>query len=102
MDRILAGPGASSALLRGVERMTRLLRPTLGPLPRTVAISPFSRTQPPEILDSAATIARRTIELPDQFADMGAMLIRHLVWRVLEQAGDGTATAAVLACALIR
>lgn len=102
MDRILAGAGASAALLRGVERMTRLLRPTLGPLPRTVAVSPFVRNQPPEILDSAATIARRTIQLPDHFTDMGAMMVRHLVWRVFDQVGDGTATAAVLACALMR
>lgn len=102
MDRILAGDAASTALLRGVERMTRLLRPTLGPLPRTVAVSPFMRTQPPEILDSAATIARRTVQLPDHFADMGAMMLRHMAWRVYEQVGDGTATAAVLACALMR
>jgi chaperonin GroEL len=101
MDRILAGAAATSALLRGVERMTRLLRPTLGPLPRTVAVSPFLRTQPPEILDSAATIARRTVQLPDHFADMGAMMVRHMVWRVFEQVGDGTATAAVLASALM-
>ena len=102
MDRIVAGAAASAALLRGVERMTRLLRPTLGPLPRTVAVSPLIRTQPPEVLDSAATIARRTVQIPDHFADMGAMLVRHIVWRVFEQVGDGTATAAVLACALLR
>ena len=102
MDRILAGAAASTALLRGIERMTRLLRPTLGPLPRTVAVSPFIRTQPPEILDSGATIARRTVQIPDRFVDMGAMMVRHMVWRVFEQVGDGTATAAVLACALMR
>ena len=48
------------------------------------------------ILDSAATIARRTIQLADPFEDMGGMLIRHLAWRVFEQEGDGSATAAVL------
>src|SRR5207248_7762358 len=81
--------------------MTSLLRPTLGPLPRTVAVAHIGGRQPPEILDSAAVIARRTIQLADPFEDMGAMLIRHLAWRVFDRAGDGSATAAVLAQSLI-
>ena len=81
--------------------MTSLLRPTLGPLARTVAIGRLVGSGPPEILDSAATIARRTIQLADPFEDMGGMLIRHLVWRVFEREGDGAATAAVLTQALM-
>src|SRR5437868_9121515 len=81
--------------------MTALLRPTLGPLPRTVAIARIAEyNEPPEILDNAAVIARRTIQLADPFETMGAMLVRHLAWRVFDQAGDGAATAAVLAQAL--
>jgi chaperonin GroEL len=86
-----------------MDRMTRLVAPTLGPLPRTVALTRVtSVNDPPEILDSAAVIARRTIELADPFENMGAMLVRHLAWRVHEGAGDGAATAAVLARALMR
>jgi chaperonin GroEL len=81
--------------------MTGLLRPTLGPLPRTVAVAHLAGTQPPEILDSAAVIARRTIQLANPFEDMGAMLIRHLAWRVFDRVGDGAATAAVLAQSLV-
>jgi chaperonin GroEL len=84
-----------------MDRMTSLLRPTLGPLPRTVAIDRLVGSEPPEILDSAATIARRTIQLADPFEDMGGMLIRHLVWRVFEREGDGGATAAVLTQSLV-
>jgi chaperonin GroEL len=100
--RILYGRPARAALLRGVDRMTSLLRPTLGPLPRTVAISPIMGSQPPEILDNGAVIARRTIQLADPFEDMGGMLVRHLAWRVFDRVGDGSATAAVLAQALVR
>jgi chaperonin GroEL len=99
--RILEGPLARAALLRGIDRMTRLLRPTLGPLPRTVAIERLVGHDPPEILDSAALIARRTLQLADPFEDMGGMLIRHLVWRVFEREGDGAATAAVLTQSLV-
>src|SRR2546425_565598 len=98
---IMHAPAARAALLRGIERMTALLRPTLGPVARTVAISRLDRPGPPEILDSAATIARRTIQLADPFEDMGGMIVRHLVWRVFEREGDGGATAAVLTQSLV-
>jgi chaperonin GroEL len=82
--------------------MSALIAPTLGPVPRTVAIAPIIGHDPPEILDTAATIARRTLELSDPFENPGAMLIRDLVQRVSDDAGDGGATAAVLTQALLR
>jgi chaperonin GroEL len=99
---IVQGPAARAALLRGAGRMAALLRPTLGPVARTVAIGRMIGNDPPEVLDSAATIARRTNQLADPFEDMGAMLIRHVAWRTHDQVGDGSATAAVLAHALLR
>jgi chaperonin GroEL len=102
-SRILAGTAAHLALMRGVDQMAGLLRPTLGPLPRTVAIGRLtSFSLGPEVLDSGAIIARRTLQLADPFEDMGAMLIRHAAWRVYERAGDGSATAGVLAQSLLR
>jgi chaperonin GroEL len=100
--RIVQGPSARAALLRGAERMTALLRPTLGPIARTVAIDRMVGSDPPEVLDSGATIARRTNQLADPFEDMGAMLIRHIAWRAYDEVGDGSATAAVIAHALLR
>jgi chaperonin GroEL len=99
---ILYGDDARAALLRGAGRMTALLRPTLGPLARTVAIGRMIGNDPPEVLDSGATIARRTNQLADAFEDMGAMLIRHVAWRTNDTAGDGSATAAVLAHSMLR
>jgi chaperonin GroEL len=85
-----------------MDQMTALMRPTLGPLGGTVAIAPLGDSGPPEILDSAATIARRTLQLSDPFEDMGAMIVRDLALRVYDRAGDGAATAAVLATAVMR
>jgi chaperonin GroEL len=99
---ILHAPAARDALLRGAELMTALLRPTLGPVARTVAIAPIGDHAAPEVLDSGATIARRTLQLADPFEDMGAMIVRHLVLRMFEQVGDGTVTAAILTHALLR
>jgi chaperonin GroEL len=50
----------------------------------------------PEILDDGGTIVRRIIQVPDRDEDMGAMLVRHVLWDVHESVGDGTATTAVL------
>jgi chaperonin GroEL len=81
---------------RGVNQLAEAVRPTLGPCPRLVAVEHTFRHRTPELLDSAGLITRRIIEIPDRDADVGAMLLRHTLWRVHEEAGDGTATAAVL------
>ncbi len=98
---MLEAPRSRVALLRGMDQMTALLSPTLGPVARTVAIQGISRTSAPEILDSAATIARRTVQLDDPFADMGGMIVRQMVWTVFEEVGDGSATTAVLCRGLV-
>lgn len=100
--RVLGAPGAHVALLRGVETMAALVRPTLGPLARTVAIAGDLPRNAPEILDSAALILRRTIQIGDPFADLGAMLARQLAWSVFTREGDGAATAVALAHDLLR
>ena len=96
-------PRASFDLQQGVDAIANLARATLGPTPRTVAIaSGWSGTRAPEILDDAATISRRIVEIPDAHANMGAMLIRQALWTVHEQVGDGSATTAVIMQALLR
>ena len=100
--RVIFRLQARHALLRGVDQMAKLVRPTLGPVPRNVAIAPIVGTdKSPELLDDAGTILRRIIEMPDKYENMGAMLMRHLAWKVKEEVGDGTATAIVVAQALL-
>ncbi len=83
-------------MLRGVEKVVGAVRPTLGPFPRLVAVAPTMPGRSPELLDDGGIIARRIIQLPDRDEDIGAMYLRHLLWRVREDCGDGTATTAVL------
>lgn len=98
--RILHGDAARASLLHGIETMARLVEPTLGPLSRTVLVGPVTGDRP-EALDSAATIMRRVYQLASASENVGAMLMRHLTWRVYEEVGDGTATAAILARCLL-
>lgn len=99
---IVESPRSRRALLRGIEQMTALISPTLGPVARTVAIAGATGMSAPEVLDNAAVIARRTVELSDPFENMGAMLVRQLAWRVFESVGDGSATAAVICREVVR
>lgn len=94
--RVVFQPGAYRGIQRGINQVVEAVRPTLGPLPRTVAVEQTFRGDMPELLDNGGVIARRIVELPDRDEDVGAMFIRHLLWRLHEKVGDGTATAAVL------
>lgn len=81
---------------RGVNRVVDTLRPTLGPFPRAVAVETAIRARAPELLDSGGEIARRIVDLPEPTENVGAMLVRGMLWRLHERVGDGTVTAAIL------
>jgi chaperonin GroEL len=85
-----------------VATIVSAIAPTLGPLPRAVAVQRPDHAMLPELLDDGATIARRIVALPDEAADPGAMYLRGFLWRLHEEAGDGTATAATLFGALLK
>lgn len=78
----------------GIDAIANLLAATLGPKSGYVV-----HTRPNnelEILDDAAIIARRILGLQNPRNNVGAMMMRHLVWRVGSETGDGGAIAAVL------
>lgn len=81
---------------RGINQIAAAIRPTLGPRPRIVAIQRILDQRMPEMLDNGGVIAQRIIQLPGWDEDVGAMFIRDMLWRLHDQVGDGTATAAVL------
>ena len=93
---IVFQPRTYSSLRAGVNLIAAMVRPTLGPFPRAVAVSRAMRTDAPEILDDGAVIARRMIALGNRSQDVGAMLIRNAMWQMREQAGDGATTMAVM------
>lgn len=97
---VLTKPRAGQSLKSGFDQLARLLSLTLGPT-QGVILSHKPETTTLELLDDAATIARRMMALPDRGEDVGAMLLRHLVWRMHTRVGDGCATTAVLAQALL-
>ena len=95
-QRVVFQPRTYQGIQRGINRIAGAIRPTLGPRPRIVAIDRILDDRMPELLDSGGIIARRIIQLPGRDEDVGAMFIRDVLWRLQDQVGDGTATAAVL------
>ncbi len=96
VQRVVSLPAARQAFVRGASQVVAAVRPTLGPLPRHVAVQRPHRNETPEVLDDAGLIARRIAQLADRDEDMGAMFARQALWRQREDAGDGAATAAVM------
>jgi len=98
-NHVVFQPETHTGMQDGIRQLAKTIRPTLGPLPRNVAIMPIepkSQNKAPEILDSAGTIARRIYEISGRSENTGAMFLRQMIWKQYEEQGDGAATAVVL------
>jgi chaperonin GroEL len=93
---VVLQPNTYRSLQRGINTIAEAIRPTLGPLPRLVLMEGLRRHDRPELLDNAAIIARRIVEIEPRGSDVGAMLIRQALWKMHMEAGDGGATMAVM------
>ncbi|GAA5024431.1 TCP-1/cpn60 chaperonin family protein [Actinopolymorpha pittospori] len=87
-------------LCEGFETLARLLAVTLGPT-RGVVLNDVGGGSAESLVESA-TIARRITALPGRRRNAGAALLREMVRQVGRRYGDGGATAAVLATAILR
>lgn len=96
--KILKGKEAREALIAGINVVADAVKQTLGPKSRNVAINQSSGV--PKIIHDGISIAR-SINLKDEFQDMGAQLLKEASSKTNETAGDGTTTAAVLTQALV-
>jgi chaperonin GroEL len=90
---------ARHALLRGVEKIARAVKATLGPAGRNVIID--KKYGSPTITKDGVSVAKE-VELEDSYENMGAQLIREVSSKTSDVAGDGTTTATVLAEAIYK
>jgi chaperonin GroEL len=90
---------ARQSLLRGVEKLARAVKATLGPSGRNVILD--KKFGSPTITKDGVTVAKE-IELEDPYENMGAQLVREVASKTSDIAGDGTTTATVLAEAIYR
>jgi len=88
---------AQEALRRGVSKLARAVRVTLGPKGRNVILEKSFGS--PTVTKDGVTVARE-VELGDKFEDMGARMVREVASKTSDIAGDGTTTATIMAEAI--
>ncbi|MEQ9409173.1 MAG: chaperonin GroEL [Fuerstiella sp.] len=90
---------AQEAMRRGVAKLAKAVKVTLGPRGRNVIIEKSFGS--PTVTKDGVTVARE-IELSDKFEDMGARMVREVASKTSDVAGDGTTTATVMAEAIYK
>ena len=91
---IIFGEEARDSVARGVEKLSKAVKATLGPKGRNVVID--RKFGSPLVTKDGVTVAKEIdLELP--FENMGAQMVREVASKTSDVAGDGTTTATVLA-----
>ncbi len=85
---------AREAMRRGVSKLARAVKVTLGPKGRNVILQKSFGS--PTVTKDGVTVAKE-IDLEDTYENMGARMVREVASKTSDVAGDGTTTATVLA-----
>ena len=88
---------ARDAMRRGVGKLTRAVKITLGPRGRNVILQKSFGS--PTVTKDGVTVAKE-IDLEDVYENMGARMVREVASKTSDVAGDGTTTATILAEAM--
>src|SRR6202043_1794190 len=88
---------ARDAMRKGVGKLARAVKVTLGPKGRNVILQKSFGS--PTVTKDGVTVAKE-IDLEDKYENMGARMVREVASKTSDVAGDGTTTATVLAEAI--
>ncbi|MBT3890119.1 MAG: chaperonin GroEL, partial [Planctomycetaceae bacterium] len=98
MAKIIAfDQDARESIRRGVSKLARAVKVTLGPKGRNVILQKSFGS--PTVTKDGVTVAKE-IDLEDVFENMGARMVREVASKTSDVAGDGTTTATVMAEAI--
>src|SRR6202008_1273454 len=95
--RIAFDQEAREAIRRGVSKLARAVKVTLGPKGRNVILQKSFGS--PTVTKDGVTVAKE-IDLEDVYENMGARMVREVASKTSDVAGDGTTTATLLAEAI--
>lgn len=93
------GDEARDQVFKGIEKLTKAVSSTLGASGRCVMLE--DSTGKPIITKDGVTVADSIILL-DPVENMGATLLKEAARKTVQEAGDGTTTATVLAHAILK
>jgi len=88
---------ARDAMRRGVAKLSRAVKVTLGPRGRNVILQKSFGS--PTVTKAGVTVAKE-VDLEDVYENMGARMVREVASKTSDVAGDGTTTATILAEAI--
>jgi len=88
---------AREAIRRGVTKLAKAVKVTLGPKGRNVILQKSFGS--PTVTKDGVTVAKE-VDLEDVYENMGARMVREVASKTSDVAGDGTTTATVLAEAI--
>ena len=88
---------ARDAMRRGVQKLAKAVKITLGPKGRNVILQKSFGS--PTVTKDGVTVAKE-IDLEETYENMGAQMVKEVASKTSDVAGDGTTTATVLAEAI--
>ncbi len=88
---------ARDGIRRGVNKLAKAVRSTLGPTGRVVVLEKSYGA--PTVTKDGVTVAKE-IELEDANENMGAQMVKEVASKTSDVAGDGTTTATIYAEAI--
>ena len=94
---LLFNAEARKEILAGVNLLADAVKVTMGPSGQNVVIE---RPAAPPVLTKDGVTVAKSINLRDQFKNLGAQMVKEAASRSAETAGDGTTTATVLTQAI--
>ncbi|MBC23011.1 MAG: chaperonin GroEL [Phycisphaerae bacterium] len=90
---------AREQILRGVQKLAKAVKGTLGPSGRVVVLEKSFGA--PTVTKDGVTVAKE-IELEDAYENMGAQMVKEVASKSSKDAGDGTTTATIYAEAIFK
>jgi len=88
---------ARERMLRGIQKLAKAVKTTLGPSGRVVVLEKSFGA--PNVTKDGVTVAKE-IELEDAYENMGAQMVKEVASKSSKDAGDGTTTATIYAEAI--
>ena len=88
---------ARDAMRRGVSKLARAVKVTLGPRGRNVILQKSFGS--PTVTKDGVSVAKE-VDLEDVYENMGARMVREVASKTSDVAGDGTTTATIMAEAI--
>ncbi len=90
---------ARKSIQEGVDIIANAIKVTLGPKGRNVVYE--NKFLPPTVTKDGVTVARQ-IDIDDHFKNIGVQMVKEVANKTVDDAGDGTTTAAVLTQAIFK